>query len=80
MSTPPAPPRRSTEADCRKAAALDKLRQARNLIRSAGYDLQDLEGEGYCAQWEQLPKLEDTVQERAEKIAALKPPTGVFRW
>jgi hypothetical protein len=62
-----------------KDSALAKLEQARSLISSAREDICNLEGNGYCAQYEALNPLCEKVGYVTAKLRNLKPPTGVFR-
>ena len=68
-----------TDGNQLKASALAKLEQARSLISSAREDICNLEGNGYCAQYEALNPLCEKVGNVLAKLRNLKPPTGVFR-
>lgn len=69
----------TTDGNQLKDSALAKLERARTLINSAREDLCNLEGAGYCAQYEALYPLSEKVGQITGKIRNLKPATGVFR-
>lgn len=62
-----------------KEVALANLRRAQHHAGQAAFALQNLEGTGYCAQWEQTRKLVDQIEKRHALISKLKSPTGVFQ-
>ena len=73
------PATQTADATQLKDSALAKLNQAQSLMNSAREDLCNLEGNGYCAQYEALYPLCEKVEKITHKIRHLTPPTGVFR-
>lgn len=68
----------NTQGQNLKSSALHKIEQARTLLNSAREDLCNLEGPGYCTQYEKAGKLDDQLSQLTSKLRSMPPPTGVF--
>lgn len=62
-----------------RASAVRKIEQARTILDSARHDLCNLEGDGYCNQYDKVGTLEQTLGQVASRLRDMKPPTGVFQ-
>lgn len=62
-----------------RASAVRKIEQARTILDSARSDLCNLEGDGYCKQFDKVGELEQTLGQVASRLRGMKPPTGVFQ-
>jgi hypothetical protein len=74
----PAIPANVPLGDALKTSALQKIDQARALMNSAGEDLCNLEGPGYCKRYEQVGDLYGRLGVVASYLRQLPPPTGVW--
>jgi hypothetical protein len=63
-----------------KSAAIQKLERARALIDAAREDMCNLEGRGYCDNYEEAGDLSERMEKLTSNYSRLAPPTGVFKW
>lgn len=69
----------SHEGETLRSSAIRKLNQAQALLNSARKDLCNLEGPGYCDQYEKLGETECELDQFTSKLCSMPLPTGVFK-